>query len=155
MAKYVLAMDQGTTSSRSIIFDELGIPVKAQNKEFEQIYPKAGWVEHRPLDIWNSQIETTRNILREAKVAPEDIVAVGITNQRETTIIWDKNTGEPIYNAIVWQCRRTSGMCDELKAKGWGDKVRAKTGVPIDAYFSGTKITWLLDNVPNARERAE
>jgi glycerol kinase len=155
MAKYVLAMDQGTTSSRSIIFDELGIPVKAQNKEFEQIYPKAGWVEHRPLDIWNSQIETTRNILREANVSPEDIVAVGITNQRETTIIWDKNTGEPIYNAIVWQCRRTSGMCDELKAKGWGDKVRAKTGVPIDAYFSGTKITWLLDNVPGARERAE
>ncbi|MEI7667609.1 MAG: glycerol kinase GlpK [Erysipelotrichaceae bacterium] len=154
--KYVLAMDQGTTSSRSIIFDEAGLPVKSKNLEFEQIYPKAGWVEHRPLDIWNTQLGTTKDILKEAGVSPADIVAVGITNQRETTVIWDKKTGEPVYNAIVWQCRRTADYCQKLKAKpGWIDKIRQKTGVPIDAYFSGTKITWILDNVAGVRARAE
>ncbi|MGB7595528.1 MAG: FGGY family carbohydrate kinase, partial [Erysipelotrichaceae bacterium] len=133
MAKYVLAMDQGTTSSRSIIFDKNGTPVESLNQEFEQIYPKAGWVEHRPLDIWNTQIGTTKAILKAANVLPSDIVAVGVTNQRETTTIWDKKTGEPVYNSIVWQCRRTASICDDLRARGWADKVRAKTGVPIDA----------------------
>ena len=155
MAKYVLAMDQGTTSSRSIIFDKNGTPVESLNQEFEQIYPKAGWVEHRPLDIWNTQIGTTKAILKAANVLPSDIVAVGVTNQRETTTIWDKHTGEPVYNSIVWQCRRTASICDDLRARGWADKVRAKTGVPIDAYFSGTKIKWILDNVPGVRARAE
>jgi glycerol kinase len=155
MAKYVLAMDQGTTSSRSIIFDKNGSPVESLNQEFEQIYPKAGWVEHRPLDIWNTQIGTTKAILKAANVLPSDIVAVGVTNQRETTTIWDKATGEPVYNSIVWQCRRTANICDDLRARGWADKVRAKTGVPIDAYFSGTKIKWILDNVPGVRARAE
>ncbi len=155
MAKYVMALDQGTTSSKSIIFDENGLPVYSINEEFEQIYPKPGWVEHRPEDIWNTQIGTAKRVLEEAKVNPKDIVAVGVTNQRETAIIWDKNTGKPVFNAIVWQCRRTSGMCDELKAKGLGPSIKAKTGVPIDAYFSGTKVTWILDNVPGAREKAE
>ncbi|TFG82012.1 MAG: glycerol kinase GlpK [Erysipelotrichales bacterium] len=155
MAKYVLAMDQGTTSSRSIIFDKNGAPVESLNQEFEQIYPKAGWVEHRPLDIWNTQLGTTKAILKAANVLPSDIVAVGVTNQRETTTIWDKHTGEPVYNSIVWQCRRTASICDDLRARGWADKVRAKTGVPIDAYFSGTKIKWILDNVPGVRARAE
>lgn len=155
MAKYVMAMDQGTTSSRSIIFDKSAHPIKALNQEFEQIYPKPGWVEHRPLDIWNTQIETARATLRQSKISPSDIAVVGITNQRETTIIWDKETGIPVFNAIVWQCRRTSNMCEALKEKGWSEKVRSKTGVPIDAYFSGTKITWILDNVEGAREKAE
>lgn len=155
MAKYVLAMDQGTTSSRSIIFDKNGTPVESLNKEFEQIYPNPGWVEHRPLDIWNTQIETTKAVLKSANVDPSDIVAIGITNQRETTIIWDKVTGEPIMNAIVWQCRRTASICDNMNSRGWGPKVREKTGVVCDAYFSGTKIKWMLDNIPGARERAE
>lgn len=155
MAKYVLAMDQGTTSSRSIIFDRDGKPVQSLNQEFEQIYPKPGWVEHRPFDIWNTQIGTTRAVLESAGVSPEDIVAVGITNQRETTIIWDRKTGEPIMNAIVWQCRRTASICDDMKERGWGPKIREKTGVVCDAYFSGTKIKWMLDNVPGARQRAE
>jgi len=155
MAKYVLAMDQGTTSSRSIIFDKNGTPVESLNQEFEQIYPHPGWVEHRPLDIWNTQIETAKAILRTAKVEPADIVAVGITNQRETTIIWDKNTGEPVMNAIVWQCRRTASICDKMNEAGWGPKVREKTGVVCDAYFSGTKIKWILDNIPGARHKAK
>ncbi len=155
MAKYVMAMDQGTTSSRSIIFDKNGTPIESMNKEFEQIYPKPGWVEHRPLDIWNTQMETAKTILRRANVDPSDIAAIGVTNQRETTTIWDKNTGEPIMNSIVWQCRRTANICDDLKARGWGEKIRKKTGVVCDAYFSGTKIKWMLDNVPGAREKAE
>ena len=155
MAKYVMAMDQGTTSSRSIIFDKNGTPIESMNKEFEQIYPKPGWVEHRPLDIWNTQMETARTILRKANVDPSDIAAIGVTNQRETTTIWDKNTGEPIMNSICWQCRRTASICDDLIARGWGDKIRQKTGVVCDAYFSGTKIKWMLDNVPGAREKAE
>ncbi len=153
-SKYILAMDQGTTSSRTIIFDTAGKAVGTFNKEFEQIYPKAGWVEHNPINIWNSQLETVQSAIAELGIKPDDIAAIGITNQRETTIVWDKITGEPVYNAIVWQCRRTAPICDELKAKGWIDKIRSKTGLVVDAYFSGTKIKWILDNVAGARERA-
>jgi glycerol kinase len=148
-------MDQGTTSSRTIIFDANGKAVGSLNKEFEQIYPKAGWVEHNPMDIWNSQMETVKTVLSKCGLKPDDIAAIGITNQRETTLVWDKNTGEPVYNAIVWQCRRTAPICDDLKAKGWTDKIRSKTGLVIDAYFSGTKVKWILDNVAGARDRAE
>lgn len=148
-------MDQGTTSSRTIIFDAAGKAVGSLNKEFEQIYPKAGWVEHNPLDIWNSQMETAKTVMANCGIKPDDIAAIGITNQRETTLVWDKNTGEPVYNAIVWQCRRTAPICDELKSKGWADKIRSKTGLVVDAYFSGTKVKWILDNVPGARERAK
>jgi glycerol kinase len=155
MAKYVLALDQGTTSSRAIVFDHDGNNVAMVNKEFPQIYPKPGWVEHNPMDIWNSQIEVAKAVIEKAGITAADIVAVGITNQRETTIVWDKATGEPVYNAIVWQCRRTAPICDELKAKGWTDKIREKTGLVIDAYFSGTKIKWILDNVPGVRAKAE
>jgi len=155
MAKFVMAMDQGTTSSRSIIFDKDGKPVESLNQEFEQIYPKPGWVEHRPFDIWNTQMDTAKAVLERAKVSPSDIAAIGITNQRETTTIWDKNTGQPIMNAICWQCRRTANICDDMKSRGWGPKVREKTGVVCDAYFSGTKIKWMLDNVPGAREKAK
>lgn len=153
--KYILAMDQGTTSSRAIVFDHDGKIVGAKNQEFAQIYPKAGWVEHDPAAIWNSQVEVARDILDITEVGADQIAAIGITNQRETTLVWDKNTGEPVYNAIVWQCRRTAPICDELKAKGWEAKIREKTGLVIDAYFSGTKIKWILDNVAGARARAE
>ena len=153
--KYILAMDQGTTSSRAIVFDHDGKIVGAKNQEFAQIYPKAGWVEHDPAAIWNSQVEVARDILDITEVGADQIAAIGITNQRETTLVWDKNTGEPVYNAIVWQCRRTAPICDELKAKGWEEKIREKTGLVIDAYFSGTKIKWILDNVAGARARAE
>ncbi|HHY93375.1 MAG TPA: glycerol kinase GlpK [Firmicutes bacterium] len=155
MAKYILALDQGTTSSRAIVFDHDGNNVAMVNKEFPQIYPKPGWVEHNPLDIWNSQLEVAKSALEKAGITPQDVVAIGITNQRETTIVWDKATGQPVYNAIVWQCRRTAPICDELKAKGWAEKIREKTGLVVDAYFSGTKIKWILDNVPGVREKAE
>jgi glycerol kinase len=155
LAKYIMAFDAGTTSNRTIIFDKDSKIVASLNKEFEQIYPKAGWVEHRPMDIWNTQIETAKAVLSSAGIAPSDIAAIGITNQRETTVVWDKNTGEPIYNAIVWQCRRTASICDDLKAKGWGPKISEKTGLVVDAYFSGTKVKWILDNVEGARARAE
>jgi len=155
MAKYILAMDQGTTSSRTIIFDNAGKAVGSLNKEFEQIYPKAGWVEHRPFDIWNTQLETAKSVMEKAGIKPADIAAIGITNQRETTVVWDKKTGEPVYNAIVWQCRRTASICDEIKAKGLAAKFSEKTGLVVDAYFSGTKVKWILDNVKGAREKAE
>ena len=155
MAKYILAMDQGTTSSRTIIFDANGKAVGSLNKEFEQIYPKAGWVEHNPMDIWNSQMETVKTVLSKCGLKPDDIAAIGITNQRETTLVWDKNTGEPVYNAIVWQCRRTAPICDDLKAKGWTDKIRSKTGLVIDAYFSGTKVKWILTMEPAPRPGRE
>ncbi|NLG85904.1 MAG: glycerol kinase GlpK [Firmicutes bacterium] len=155
MAKYILALDQGTTSSRAIVFDHDGNNVAMVNKEFPQIYPQPGWVEHDPLDIWNSQLEVAQAAMVKAGIGPSDIAAIGITNQRETTIVWDKKTGEPVYNAIVWQCRRTAPICDALKAKGWTDKIRDKTGLVIDAYFSGTKVKWILDNVPGVRARAE
>ncbi|MGB9679265.1 MAG: glycerol kinase GlpK [Thermoanaerobacteraceae bacterium] len=155
MTKYIMAFDQGTTSSRSIIFDHSGKIIASLNQEFKQIYPKPGWVEHDPMEIWGSQIGVAKGVLEKAGIKAEDIAAIGITNQRETTVVWDKNTGEPIYNAIVWQCRRTAPICDELKNKGFDKKIREKTGLVVDAYFSGTKVKWILDNVEGAREKAE
>lgn len=153
--KYILAFDQGTTSSRAILFDKEGRIVKTAQKEFTQIYPKAGWVEHDAMEIWGTQSGVAREVLETAGVSPQDIAAIGITNQRETTVVWDKNTGKPIYNAIVWQCRRTAGICDDLKAKGLESYIRQNTGLVVDAYFSGTKVKWILDNVEGAREKAE
>lgn len=153
--KYIMALDQGTTSSRAIIFDNKGEVVKVAQNEFTQYYPKTGWVEHDPMEIWGTQSGVAREVLETAGIRPGEIAAMGITNQRETTIVWDKNTGRPVYNAIVWQCRRTAAICDELKKRGLEDYVRENTGLIIDAYFSGTKIKWILDNVEGARERAE
>ena len=153
--KYVLALDQGTTSSRAILFDQSGKGVGVAQKEFTQIYPKAGWVEHDAMEIWGSQMGVAREVLETMGVSPEEVAAIGITNQRETTVVWDKETGKPIYNAIVWQCRRTASICDELKAKGLEGYVRENTGLVVDAYFSGTKVKWILDNVEGARERAK
>lgn len=152
---YVLALDQGTTSSRAILFNHEGIPVGQVSQEFPQIYPQPGWVEHDPRAIWESQVAVARRVVAEAGIHPEEVAAIGITNQRETTVVWDRQTGEPVSNAIVWQCRRTAAICDHLKAEGWEERVRAKTGLVLDAYFSGTKIKWILDQVPGARERAE
>ncbi|WP_432664548.1 glycerol kinase GlpK [Wukongibacter baidiensis] len=153
--KYILALDQGTTSSRAIIFNHDGEIVKVAQKEFTQIYPKAGWVEHDPMEIWGSQSGVAREVLETAGIRPEEIAAIGITNQRETTVVWDKNTGKPVYNAIVWQCRRTASICDELKERGLESYIRENTGLVVDAYFSGTKVKWILDNVEGAREKAE
>ena len=155
MGKYIMALDQGTTSSRTILFDKKGNIVCQANKEFEQIFPKPGWVEHNPEEIWMTQLLTMEDVMRQAGITGKDIEAIGITNQRETTVVWDKNTGKPIYNAIVWQCRRTSDIVDGLVKDGLRDFIRNKTGLVPDAYFSGTKIKWILDNVPGARERAE
>jgi len=152
--KYILALDQGTTSSRAIVFDALGSIIGVAQKEFTQIYPKAGWVEHNALEIWDTQLLVANQVLEKCQISPTQIAAIGITNQRETTVVWDKHTGQPIHNAIVWQDRRTAAICDELKAKGLTPYVRRETGLVIDAYFSGTKIKWLLDNVPQAREKA-
>ncbi len=155
MAQYVMALDQGTTSSRAIVFDKKGnIIAKAQN-EFEQIYPQAGWVEHDPLSILYSQFQAVSACFSTGEVRPSDIAGIGITNQRETTILWDRQTGKPVYNAIVWQCRRTADYCEQLKAEGFGDYIKEKTGLLIDAYFSGTKIKWILDNVPEAKRLAD
>lgn len=152
---YVLALDQGTTSSRAIVFDKQGrIVSKAQN-EFDQIYPKTGWVEHNPMDILYSQLKAITSVINSGEFDVKKIAGIGITNQRETTIIWDKDTGKPVYNAIVWQCRRTADLCEQLKAEGLGDYIREHTGLLIDAYFSGTKIKWILDNVEGARAAAE
>ena len=153
--KYILALDQGTTSSRAVLFDHNGEIVKIAQSEITQYYPKSGWVEHDPMEIWGSQSGVAREVLETAGIRPEEIAAIGITNQRETTIVWDKKTGKPIYNAIVWQCRRTAKICDDLKSRGLEDYVRDNTGLIIDAYFSGTKIKWILDNVEGAREKAE
>ncbi len=153
--KYILALDQGTTSSRAILYNAEGEAVKIVQKEFPQIYPQAGWVEHDPMEIWGSQSGVVSELLATTGIAAEEIAALGITNQRETTIVWDKKTGKPIYNAIVWQCRRTSGICDELKASGMEDAIRQSTGLVIDAYFSATKIKWILDHVEDARRKAE
>ncbi|WP_034870048.1 glycerol kinase GlpK [Clostridium lundense] len=153
--KYIMALDQGTTSSRCIIFDKKGEIVSVAQKEFKQIYPKGGWVEHDPLEIWGKQAGVAGEALMTARISPEQIAAIGITNQRETTVVWDKKTGMPVYNAIVWQCRRTASMCDELRQKGIDKKIREKTGLVLDAYFSATKIKWILDNVEGAREQAE
>ena len=152
---YILALDQGTTSSRSMLFDKQGNIISVAQKEFTQIYPKAGWVEHDAMEIWATQSGVVTEAMSKIGATAEDIAAIGITNQRETTVVWDRKTGEPIYNAIVWQCRRTASFCDELKARGLEDYVRENTGLVIDAYFSGTKINWILNNVPGARERAE
>ena len=153
--KYVLALDQGTTSSRSILFNHEGRAVASASREFPQIYPQPAWVEHNPEDIWGSQIATAQTVMREKGLTAANIAAIGITNQRETVVVWDKSTGTPVMNAIVWQDRRTSGYCDQLKSEGWEPKIREKTGLVIDAYFSGTKVKWILDNVPGARERAQ
>lgn len=155
MKQYILALDQGTSSSRAIAFDKSGSSVAVSQKEFTQYFPKPGWVEHDPMEIWSSEYGVLTEVLTSLGLGGSDIAAIGITNQRETTIVWDAATGKPVYNAIVWQDRRTSEFCDSLKAAGLTDKIRSKTGLIIDAYFSGTKIKWILDNVPGARERAE
>ncbi len=153
--KFVLALDQGTTSSRAILFNQAGDIVSLAQKEFRQIYPQPGWVEHDPLEIWGGQAGVAAEVVAKAGIDGRSIAAIGITNQRETTIVWDRETGHPVYNAIVWQDRRTAGFCDELKERGLADAIRAKTGLLVDAYFSGSKIKWILDNVPGARERAQ
>lgn len=153
--KYIMALDQGTTSSRCILFDKAGNICASEQKEFRQIFPKPGWVEHDAMEIWFTTLEVSRTAMQKLGVKADDIAAIGITNQRETTVIWDKETGEPIYNAIVWQCRRTSDIIDSLVKAGKSDIICSKTGLVPDAYFSGSKIKWLLDNVPGARKRAE
>ncbi len=153
--KYILALDQGTTSSRAIVFDKQGKIVGKAQQEFQQIYPYAGWVEHDPHDIYGSQVGVIVEALIRANVSAADISAIGITNQRETTFVWDKHTGKPVYNAIVWQCRRTAEYCEQLKSQGLSEMIYDKTGLVLDAYFSATKIKWILDNVDGARERAE
>jgi len=153
--QYILALDQGTTSSRALVIDKRGTICSVAQKEFEQIFPKAGWVEHDPNEIWSSQASVAAEALAKLSIAGNQIAAIGITNQRETAIVWDRNTGKPIHNAIVWQDRRTADFCDELKEAGHEDMIRRKTGLVIDAYFSGTKVKWLLDNVEGARQKAE
>ena len=153
--KYILALDQGTTSSRAILFDKQGKIHGMAQKEFKQYYPQEAWVEHDPMEIWGTQSGVIREVMDSASVTPNEIAAIGITNQRETTIVWDRKTGRPVYNAIVWQCRRTAGYCEDLKDRGLSDYVKKNTGLLIDAYFSGTKIQWILDNVEGAREKAE
>jgi len=155
MADHILSLDQGTTSSRAIIFDRSGRIVSVAQKEFTQIFPQPGWVEHDPMEIWSTQLGVAAESVLRAGLRTNDIDAVGITNQRETTIVWDRETGKPVYNAIVWQDRRTAGYCDKLRAQGLADMIREKTGLVIDAYFSGTKVKWILDNVAGARARAE
>ncbi|MDD3369347.1 MAG: glycerol kinase GlpK [Lachnospiraceae bacterium] len=155
MAKFVMALDAGTTSNRCILFNEKGEMCSVTQKEFTQFFPKPGWVEHDANEIWSTQLGVAVEAMQKAGASAADIAAIGITNQRETTIVWDKETGEPVYHAIVWQCRRTSEYCDSLKDKGLVDTIRSKTGLVIDAYFSGTKIHWILENVPGAREKAE
>ena len=155
MAKYVMALDAGTTSNRSILFNEKGEICSVAQKEFTQYFPKPGWVEHDANEIWSSQLGVAVEAMNKIGAAAEDIAAIGITNQRETAVVWDKSTGEPVYHAIVWQCRRTAEYCDELKEKGYTEMFRKKTGLIIYAYFAGTKIKWILDNVEGAREKAE
>ena len=155
MEKYILALDQGTSSSRAIVFDEHGQTKAVSQKEFTQIFPKPGWVEHNPMEIWSSQASVIAEAITSIDINGLNIAAIGITNQRETTIVWDAETGEPVYNAIVWQDRRTSEFCDGLKRDGRTDLIRSKTGLIIDAYFSATKILWILENVPGARQKAD
>ncbi|MEK3889259.1 glycerol kinase GlpK [Bacillus sp. FSL K6-3431] len=153
--KYILALDQGTTSSRAILFDQKGNIFHSSQKEFNQYFPKSGWVEHNANEIWSSILAVIAGVLSEKSIEPEQIAGIGITNQRETTVVWDKNTGKPIYNAIVWQSRQTTEICEELNIKGYNDIFRDKTGLLIDPYFSGTKVKWILDHVEGAREKAE
>jgi len=155
MAEFILAFDQGTTSSRAILFNHSGLPVASAQKEFTQIYPKPGWVEHNPEEIWSSQISVAAEAMAKAGLKSSDIAGIGITNQRETTVVWNRLTGKPVYNAIVWQDRRTSEFCDKLKNEGKGKAIQEKTGLIIDAYFSATKVRWILENVEDARKQAE
>ncbi|MDD4076345.1 MAG: FGGY family carbohydrate kinase, partial [Eubacteriales bacterium] len=155
MARYIMALDAGTTSSRCILFDARGSMESVAQKEFRQYYPQAGWVEHEANEIWDTQLQVAREAMEKIGAQAADIAAIGITNQRETTIVWDKNTGQPVCRAIVWQCRRTADYCDELKQKGFDKAVKEKTGLVLDAYFSGTKLRWILNNVKDARARAE
>jgi len=155
MKKYILALDQGTSSSRAIIFDKAGKVVSVGRRDFQQIYPSPGWVEHNPMDILNTQVDAVKDALKNASIKADDIAAAGITNQRETTIMWERHTGKPIYNAIVWQCRRTAGLCEELGRKLKPEFITQKTGLILDAYFSATKVKWILENVPGIKKRAE
>jgi len=155
MEKYILSLDQGTTSSRAILFNKNGEIVHTAQKEFTQHFPKPGWVEHNANEIWGSILSVIAGVLSESGIKPEQISGIGITNQRETTVVWDKETGEPVYNALVWQSRQTSEICEQLKEKGYNDLFREKTGLLIDAYFSGTKVKWILDNIEGARDKAE
>lgn len=155
MEKYILSLDQGTTSSRAILFDQMGNPAYTAQKEFTQIFPQAGWVEHNPNEIWSSILSVIAQVLSENGIQPNQITAIGITNQRETTVVWDKKTGEPIYNAIVWQSRQSATICETLRESGYNELFREKTGLLLDPYFSGTKVKWILDNVDGAREKAE
>ena len=152
--KVVLALDQGTTSSRAILFDHAGRMAGMAQREITQRYPQAGWVEHDALEIWERQIEVAREVLAKSETRPADVAAIGIANQRETTVVWDRQTGIPVCNAIVWQCRRTAAICEALTAQGWAEKIRFTTGLPLDAYFSGTKLKWILDQIPGVRARA-
>ncbi|MEG0018795.1 MAG: FGGY family carbohydrate kinase, partial [Hydrogenoanaerobacterium sp.] len=154
MKRYVISLDQGTTSSRAIIFDKEQNIVGVSQKEFTQFYPQPGYVEHDPLEIYASQYGVLAEVLAQSGIAADEVAAIGITNQRETTVVWDKLTGRPIYNAIVWQCRRTAGICEGLKADGCEEYIRENTGLLVDAYFSATKIRWILDNVEGAQEKA-
>lgn len=153
--RYILALDQGTTSSRAIIFDHDGKIVTVAQREFKQYFPKPGWVEHNANEIWGSVLAVMAEAFGSADIDPNEIAGIGITNQRETAVVWEKETGRPVYNAVVWQSRQTADICEELKAAGHSDMVRDKTGLLIDAYFSGTKVKWILDNVEGAREKAE
>jgi len=155
LKQYILSLDQGTTSSRAIVFDHSGSIIAGSQKEFTQYFPKPGWVEHNPVEIWETQLLTAGEAIQKAGIKGEQIAAIGITNQRETTVLWEKKTGKPVYNAIVWQCRRTTDICNELKKSGLEDTIRKKTGLLLDPYFSGTKIKWILDNIPEIRKRAE
>lgn len=155
MGKYVITLDQGTTSSRAIVFDKSGNIIGSVKKEHKQIYPNPGWIEHDPEEIWANQVDVLRSVVEKSRIYINDIVALGITNQRETIVLWDKNTGKPVYNAIVWQCRRTADICEQLKRDGAEEKIHQKTGLIIDAYFSGSKIKWILDKFPNIRAEAE
>ena len=155
MAKYIMALDSGTTSNRCILFNESGEVRSMAQKEFTQIFPQPGWVEHDADEIFATQLEVARQAMQNAGISAADIAAIGITNQRETTIVWDRNTGRPVYHAIVWQCRRTADYCDQLVKEGWTDRIREKTGLVIDPYFSGTKVRWILENVPGAKDKAE
>jgi glycerol kinase len=155
MRQYILALDQGTTSSRAILIDRHGHVFATAQQEYPQHFPQPGWVEHDALDIWNSQLACARQVLRDASVAPTQVAGIGIANQRETTVVWDRATGAPIGRAIVWQDRRTAEACDRLRADGKAELIQGKTGLELDAYFSATKLQWLLDHVPGARARAE
>ena len=155
MDKYILAIDAGTTSSRAILFDKDANPVEISQYEFNQFFPKEGWVEHDPTEIWDTQLKAIKEVIKKSKIDPKNIDSIGITNQRETTLIWNKNNGQPVYNAIVWQDRRTASFCDELKEDNKSELIQNKTGLVIDAYFSGTKIKWILDSNSEIRELAD